>query len=51
MFTVVLQAGSPDNDMSPPASAPQPAIHDDDEEEEEDGIEGVYDEVWGKAGD
>ncbi|XP_065202818.1 WD repeat-containing protein 7 isoform X3 [Planococcus citri] len=37
--SISSQAGSPDNDMSPPASAPQPAIHDDDEEEEEDGIE------------
>ncbi len=34
--------GASDSDLSPPASAPQPAIHDDDEEEEEDGIEGNF---------
>ena len=30
----------PDSDLSPPATAPQPNIHDDEEEEEEDCIEG-----------
>lgn len=36
--------GTVDSDLSPPASAPQPEIHDPDDEEEEDGIEGTFPE-------